>query len=509
MEENKSLNEGLKISEKNLEKKSNKHTDQELVALFNDGLLSKEVVVGEARGRGEHVLDFGFWIINKLEFEDEYLEYAGGIGQSGSNNETEEIGIIFSFLEKKQHKNKSISQKEEGESSLVLEKSKEIYNDEKGDILEPGIQQLLENEERETNEKIEALRREYEEKSQIQLVEKEMSFGKKNWWEVERETEVMMIEDLDGDIDVFKEHMQSLGISEKESNGPYWKWTGKDKKVIFAGDILGDREMDGTHITLLIGDLADQAARENGKIDVLCGNHDMDFISFMCGAWGDKLKKKTASILTEQDRGIWELAKYDSELEEIDPFSAEFKKREGYFWNQLYEKMPQILETMKKDAVGQAILEDICSMKIVTIQDDTLFCHTDLTLEMFSKLTVKDDIAKRVSEINKIFQDGLRAAIFNSVKFGEDFKEIVNTFLKVNNRTYFVKEDVVNANRNIEKLRDLGINAVMHGHSRSAESFGEKGLIIVTPHNNKDGVAIIRTNGEIDFATRTLRDNHS
>lgn len=264
---------------------------------------------------------------------------------------------------------------------------------------------------------------------------------KRDWWKVKRETEVMAVEDLFGDMRLFEKHVATLGVAEKDSRGR-WKWTGGNKKVVFLGDILGDRDMDGTEIVTIINDLAAQAEKQGGQVDILCGNHDMFFIRFLShletNEWGKRMAMDTGQAV-----GIWELAQFDpgpdSELKKINPKlnPEEFEQRKEELADKLYQRIPAILENMRTDSKGRKILEAICRIKIAAIHDDTLFCHTDPTQRMAVDLGRNDNIPARVAEVNRIFQENLRRVLFQSGKFDNDFQEIEEIYTDTNNREYF------------------------------------------------------------------------
>ena len=276
-----------------------------------------------------------------------------------------------------------------------------------------------------------------------QTVENIFSPEKRNWWEVNRETEVMAIEDLDGSVETFEKHVKELGVAKKDANGN-WQWIGGNKKLVFLGDILGDRKMNGVEIISSIENLTEQAEKQGGQIDLLCGNHEMFFIDFLCKVDSDKSIEKNAGLFTSQSMGIWELVKFDpdpnSELKKIKPFSDEFRKREVELWTSLYERIPEILVNMRANPEGKMILDAICKTKVAIIHDDTLYCHTDPTRAMIIDLTGNDNISQRVSDVNKIFQENLRKALFENVPLTKDFKQIDEIYLNTGNRDNFIED---------------------------------------------------------------------
>jgi len=276
----------------------------------------------------------------------------------------------------------------------------------------------------------------------IKTVESIPQPGKINWQEVKRESEVMAIEDLDGDIQTFEKHVKALGVAEKDASGR-WQWTGDNKKLVFLGDILGDRGMDGMEITSIIGDLSKQAEKQGGQVDFLCGNHDSALIYFLCKSEKESFNKMKPSTLTKDYPGIWELTKFDpypdSEFKKINPFSADFENNEKELWQKLYDKMPEIRVNMKSSSEGMNILKNICKIKVAVIHDDSLFCHTDPTIRMIQDLTKDENILERVGEINDIFQKNLQEALFNEKESNENFWQINKIYLNTGNRDYFTE----------------------------------------------------------------------
>jgi len=203
--------------------------------------------------------------------------------------------------------------------------------------------------------------------------------------------------------------------------------------------------MDGMEIISIIGDLAKQAETKDGQVDFLCGNHDAEFIYFLCDALNDDYVGRAADLFTSQHSGIWELTQFDpdpnSELIQIDPSSDEFKENEKELWSKLYKKIPEILINMRNIPEGRMFLEKICQTKVAIVHDDTLFCHTDPTTRMITDLASGGNIIQRVSEINKVFQENLRGILFHDKKPSSDFGELREIYLNTGNRKYFVEQE--------------------------------------------------------------------
>lgn len=178
--------------------------------------------------------------------------------------------------------------------------------------------------------------------------------GRINWWEVKRETEVMAVEDLAGYMSKFEEHVKRLDVAEKDPNGR-WIWKGGDKKLVFLGDVLGDYGKDGIEITNTIFDLADQAEKQGGRVDMICGNHDCMFIDFLCHSYTDKYVAEMAEDFYTLYSGVWELAQFDPESKEMFRKIEETKS----YRDQLIKKMQEIEKEQAKSGNKEAEIEEI------------------------------------------------------------------------------------------------------------------------------------------------------
>lgn len=469
-----------------------------LAILLKANNLSKELIVEEVERSGVTTVELGYRILDRAGLKKSFIDYVNKTRNTASWTGSDIEDAIFSFLEKIQQKpepekieeeirlvgfpeipKKTITKKPEEESQPVVIPQQEEVTPE-APISEP-VQHIPEAPvefERPPLPKIWAEPEQApapisipEPISPMKLIEHIPQPERKNWWEVKRETEVMAIEDLDGDIRTFEKHVKALGVAEKDASGK-WRWTGEDKKLVFLGDILGDRNMDGIEITSNIGNLAKQAEQQGGQVDFLCGNHDIDFIGFLCGKFGDTLDAKSMNTLTSQAVGNWELARFDvdpeSELKKVEPLiksgsiKKEFRQQAQDLWQKLYNKMPEILSNMRASSEGRMVLENICNMKVAVVHDDTLFCHTDPTTKMIADLTEGGNVKKRVLEVNKIFQENLHKMLFDGENFDDDFKQIARAYLNTSNRSYFTEQgQFTDLTENLYKRLEIGMDKIL------------------------------------------------
>jgi hypothetical protein len=575
--------------------------EKELRGLLENNILSKEKIVEVAGKLNIKVVVLCYRILSEAKKRNDFINYVKQLKKSKIQNESDMKESIFSFLEKIQQKPEKIKPKKE-EVPPVVEPV--VIAPPETILEEPQKPAKIISQETKSPEIIipkspePNLSGEVETKTPENLpieeeteVEKETTKSPKkiDWWEVKRETEVMAIEDLDGSMETFEKHVKELGVAKKDVSG-HWLWTGDNKKLVFLGDILGDRGMDGIKITSIIGDLAEQAKKKNGQVDFLCGNHDITFIKFLCKDFDDDSIRKKAEIISSQYAGVMELAKFDpdlnSELKKIGPLLNKSEKQKENLLLELNKKIPEIVVNMKNTKEGKTILENMCQIRVAVVHDDTLFCHTDPTTAMVADLTKDGNIAQRVFEINKIFQENLRKVLFKGEKLGDDFKEIEKIYLYTDNRKNFTEQDPIinlaenlyerldlemdklliekniaewkkenkikgdyfpdtqkilsehkNGNKEkafklqarlaekirklnpsedyIKKVRDSGINAIIHGHSPVQERYYDKNdFIIVSPHslfpadgsNKESGVSTIKTNGRVNLFGKSFRE---
>ena len=465
----------------------------QLLDLIKKGKITNNLLSTEAKKKNISLLKIGFTILEKSNLLEEFMALRA---QNGNVKTIEDNEILLiSFFKIQQQPNvveaETVTGSEVKTSQTVLEA-------EKSKSLKTGIEEEQASEKETQQIPIPKII------SPTQSPEQITEPGKKEWWEVKRETEVMAIEDLDGDMRNFERHVRKLGVAEKDSGGK-WNWTGGNKKLVFLGDILGDRSMDGMEITSIIGNLREQAEKQGGQVDFLCGNHDMDFILFLSRTGGDKYAENNAELFTDQSIGLWELAKFDpdpkSELKKVNPFvehgpkkgwlKEEFKAKQKELWPKLYDRTPEILSNMRSTKEGREILEDICKLKVAVVHDDTLFCHTDPTVGMAFDLMKGGDVDRKADEINKIFQANLRNMLFAGDKPDDGFWDIMETYLNADNRRYFTEKGV-----DKEKAFMMIAGDLM---SKIAESLYAKGDIVFSSEARK----ILDKNGYLGMAWKT------
>jgi len=125
-----------------------------------------------------------------------------------------------------------------------------------------------------------------------------------------REHEQEPIGDLNGSYESFVAHLTNRSLATFE-NGEM-SWTGQDKKVVFVGDILGDRTPDGLRVYSDLLKLKKLAEQSGGDVVWLSGNHENMFNAVLGGfstEFGTPVEKDMKDRLTQYS-GNLELAEF-------------------------------------------------------------------------------------------------------------------------------------------------------------------------------------------------------
>jgi|GEM_PF-6293831 len=338
----------------------------------------------------------------------------------------------------------------------------------------------------------------------------------KDWREIKREVEVDVVGDLHSNYAALKGNLETLGVSREISRGKF-EWTGRNKKVKFIGDILGDRSNSGFETLFAIEDLKEQAKAAGGEVQDIAGNHDDFAAAFLMGrdvaGGGDPIEN---SQIGDQGLQLLEFSEFGSdELKNYDWSKFEYEKYEEKIingnkelvpiydpvWEMLRKDRGLILENMRNSEKGRKILEAICNMDIAGVEDDILYVHTDPEAHMVKSFLESErmpgrDIVETVRYFNKYYKENLRTVLLEGGETDKGFDHFSRVFLKTNNRTSFTnvegRLEVYNkslrgqgytsqeikfgeaewrAGFELEaedfkaRLKAQGINAIIHGHT--------------------------------------------
>ncbi len=153
--------------------------------------------------------------------------------------------------------------------------------------------------------------------------------------EMERKHDQESIGDLNGSHEGLIAHLGNRDLASYE--GGKFTWEGGDKRVVFIGDILGDRTPEGLKVYGDLIKLKEQAQKAGGDVVWLSGNHENMFNATLCGfstefggSVADDMQKRLS-----QYAGNLELAEF-LPASEKNQIIAEFLGKRG-----------EILETIK------------------------------------------------------------------------------------------------------------------------------------------------------------------
>lgn len=148
--------------------------------------------------------------------------------------------------------------------------------------------------------------------------------------------------------------------------------------------------------------------------------------------------------------------------------------------NMILQNRDSILENIKDS--NPAFIEGIYEQNLATIEDDVLYCHTNLTHSMIllieSLISPGEDFKTGVRKLNMFYQNILRW--YGSPKprnpeelptnHVEYFNAIRNEFISTSSKSrinYSEDTSLPEATKNeiTQRLKKYGINAVLHGHT--------------------------------------------
>ncbi|MDQ5912548.1 MAG: hypothetical protein QG568_763 [Patescibacteria group bacterium] len=370
--------------------------------------------------------------------------------------------------------------------------------------------------------------------------------GEKKWQEVIRVSDQEAIGDLNGSYDSFVAHLEERGLIRQNTTGI--EWMGGNKRVVFVGDILGDRSPTGLKVMEALASLNNEAKKQGGSVDSLAGNHDNMFAAVLGGYDTefetpvdkderifdyrgtlesafyadntfkqyvvDAFKKSYSSrvsdlkgVIAKKQSILVKLGQQNSSPELIEVFKrgladaqADMDELNDVYANitvddesrfmaslkylghgdaiqigkALVKNRKAVVSNMKKSESGQARLEAVCSQKIATCIDDTLYTHTNLTTSMVQELLKGNTIQEGIQAINDLYQKGLRYHILGEGSMSEvelkNFDSLRTQFISTSsqsriNYTEDQKTSVEDKQRLQDQLKKQGINLVIHGHT--------------------------------------------
>ena len=164
--------------------------------------------------------------------------------------------------------------------------------------------------------------------------------------ETERVHDQEAIGDLNGSYQGFVAHLLNRNLVSSENGEIVWK--GSDKKVVFVGDILGDRTPEGLKIYEALLKLKEQAQLDDGDVTWLSGNHENMFNGVLTGfttEFGVSVEVDMQKRLSQYS-GNLELASFLPEKERSLIISEVINKRDSIL-NDLQETIKRKEKTLR------------------------------------------------------------------------------------------------------------------------------------------------------------------
>ncbi|MFH0837638.1 MAG: metallophosphoesterase [Patescibacteria group bacterium] len=248
--------------------------------------------------------------------------------------------------------------------------------------------------------------------------------------EVVRETEVISIPDIHGDVAALKKSLQALDLTDSNDN-----WIGGSKVLVLLGDYIDRGETNLEVLDYLIK-IKKQAEDAGGRVDLLVGNHE----SMMIGAMAD----------WSTYREVW--LNSDNGGDKV--FKEVRKKYNLQSEHEVWQKMKELF------APGGEYHELLNSMKLVSQVDDVLYVHGGIN-DVWAKI-IEDEGAEGVNQRWKKAYSGLYEGDFS------EFEDVTGEYgpLWIRYKTDIKDMPEKKIARIAKALKKRGVNVVVVGHDR-------------------------------------------
>jgi hypothetical protein len=312
--------------------------------------------------------------------------------------------------------------------------------------------------------------------------------------EIVRPAETLLVGDLNGSLKVLHDSLIAMKALEVEQNGT-WKWTAGNRKVVLLGDILADRTAEGLKILDKVKTLREQAAKQGGDIKIIFGNHEDYAVSFLTerrigGTGEDKDSIGSLSNAANpqlensvmkfnwQGLGILEfIANYTNYGRgfnaDIQALREQIEKDiSNKDWTNLSNLPAEARAFMQNTESGQKLIDEMCQMKLVELDGDTLIIHTEPTNAILADLVDGDDLAGNIKRANETLQQSLRVLLGGTglVPATGNFTLLMETFASADNRGFANAMGLPKNRENLNKLSAMGVKRIVHGHTPSNDA---------------------------------------
>lgn len=287
---------------------------------------------------------------------------------------------------------------------------------------------------------------------------------KKEYSEVQRETDVFYIPDIHGDAQALHNSLTNLGVVDNQGN-----WIGGNKVIQFSGDYI-DRGKTNLQTLDYVKDIKVQAEAAGGRIDLLMGNHEALLVGTVLGdaslqaIWfnnGGLEVLREIAVKNGLNNAAFEqkLADIKQNKGDVDgtPYCAEFDAAMVELRNSFLQE-------------GGEYYDLFHSMKPASQVDDVLYVHAGVSPK-WALLINKYG----VDGINQIWTQALERAKQGDMSLFKQFNEIGGGRggTAENGGLFWIdfEEELATMSDNdvaviSENLKAKGINAIVVGHSR-------------------------------------------
>ncbi|MCU0660012.1 MAG: hypothetical protein MUD00_00100 [Candidatus Pacebacteria bacterium] len=180
------------------------------------------------------------------------------------------------------------------------------------------------------------------------IVEKEIILP-----DIERLQKSTAIGDLNGSYKSFIDHLTYKNLIATDQNGNS-VWTGGNERVVFIGDILGDRSPEGMSIYEKVQELQNQAKMQGGDIEWISGNHENMFNAVLCG-FSTEQGKPVAEDMTYRLSGyagnleLFQLLPFENKKELYADITNNREQVFGLEFQKDIQKKKRILDTIRNN----------------------------------------------------------------------------------------------------------------------------------------------------------------
>ena len=319
----------------------------------------------------------------------------------------------------------------------------------------------------------------------------------KEYNEVQRETDVIYIPDIHGDLTALRNSLTNLGVINEHD-----EWVGGKSVVVFSGDYI-DRGEQNIAVLDFVWKLKEEAGFSGGKVELLLGNHEAAMIGGLLGdnqllfTWlcqgGINVVIEAAEKISRQ-KGYEEYFSYAhsllNDLKSQKLLSGQIKIFRQYNLNE--EVFNHILEHLRYwifDENGK-FYDLFNSMKVFTQVDDVLYVHAGVNLDWSRRIKSKgvDGLNSDWSSayVNAKNGDQSSFKIFNqagssrgggntSITGGPFWADFDGELEKL------PEKDIAQIAQN---LKSIGVNAIVVGHTikktpTMSEKFNKYGIKLI------------------------------